>query len=96
MLPLEDSGNQNLASKIACILARDGNTSHTVVAKANVKGFDKPGLFFSTRGSNNYVRRCFLEKNMQYAEVIQTQKGNTISVCLATGTLVAVPNVSEN
>ena len=38
--------------------------------------------------SGNYVRRCPLEGNQSYEEALQAQKGDTISVRLATRTLV--------
>ena len=49
-----------------------------------------------SRASGNYVRRCSLEGNPRYVEALEVHKGDTITVCLATGTLVTTPKVPVN
>ena len=68
-----------------------------LVAKATVKGFDKPWwILIDSSASGNYVRRCSLEGNPRYAEALKANKGDTITVRLATGTLVTAPKCSVN
>ena len=46
--------------------------------------------------SGNYVRRCSLEGNPSHIEALKAHKGDTITVRLATGTLVTAPKVPVN
>ena len=65
-----------------------------LVAKATVKGFDKPwSILVDSGASGNYVRRCSLEENPRYVEALKAHKGYMITVRLATGALVALPKV---
>ena len=65
-----------------------------LIAVANVKGFEKPWSILTDSGaSSNYVRRRSLEGNHQYAETLQAHDGDCITVRLATGARVTVPNV---
>ena len=78
------------------------NTGHEykpglLVAKATVKGFDKPWSILIDSGAfGNYVRRCSLEGNPRYVEALKSQMGDTIPVRLATGTLVTTSEVPVN
>ncbi|KAG3058180.1 hypothetical protein PI124_g17465 [Phytophthora idaei] len=66
-----------------------------LVVQANVKGFEKPwGVLIDSGASGNYARRSTLEGSRQYAEALEVQTRDTISVRLATGTLVTVSKVS--
>ncbi|KAG2999972.1 hypothetical protein PC121_g21055 [Phytophthora cactorum] len=65
------------------------------VVQAIVKGFEKPWRVLIDSGSSgNYARRSTLEESQQYAEALEVQTRDTISVRLATGTLVTVSKVS--
>ena len=46
--------------------------------------------------SGNYARCCSLKGNPRYVEALKAYKGDTITVRLATGTLVTTPRVSVN
>ena len=64
---------------------------------ATVKGFEKPwSILIDSGASSNYVRRRSLEGNQQYAEALQAQDGDSITVRLATGARVTVPKVPLN
>ncbi|KAG3028048.1 hypothetical protein PC128_g17524 [Phytophthora cactorum] len=66
-----------------------------LVVQANVKGFEKPWrVLIDSGASGNYDRRSTLEGSQQYAEALKVQTRDTISVRLATGTLVTVSKVS--
>ncbi|KAG3001845.1 hypothetical protein PC123_g18614 [Phytophthora cactorum] len=66
-----------------------------LVVQANVKGFEKPWrVLIDSGASGNYARRSTLEGSQQYAEALEVQTRDTISVRLATGTLVTVSKVS--
>ena len=68
-----------------------------LVAKATVKGFDTPwSILIDAGASGNYFRRCYLEGNPCYVEALKAHKGDTITVHLATGTLVTSPKVPVN
>ena len=68
-----------------------------LVAKATVKGYDKSwSILIDSGASGNYVRRCSLEGNPRYVEALETHEGDTITVRLATGTLVTAPKVPAN
>ena len=68
-----------------------------LIAKATVDGFDKPWLISIDSGaSSNYVRRYFIEGNPPYVETLDAHGGDTITVRLATGTLVTAPKVPVN
>ena len=68
-----------------------------LVANATVKGFDKPwSKLIDSGASVNYVRCCSLEGKPRYVEANKANKGDTITVRLATGTLVIAPKVSVN
>ena len=62
-----------------------------LVAKATVKGFDKPWSILIDSGV-----RCFLEGELRYVEALKAHKDDTITVRLATGTLVTAPKVPAN
>ena len=65
-----------------------------LVAKATVKGFDKPwSILFDSGASGNYVRRYYPEGNTRYVGELKAHKGDAITVRLATGTLVNAPKV---
>ncbi|KAG2840375.1 hypothetical protein PC112_g3759 [Phytophthora cactorum] len=66
-----------------------------LVVQANVKGFEKSWrVLIDSGASGNYARRSTLEGGQQYAEALEVQTRDTISVRLATGTLVTVSKVS--
>ncbi|KAG2760895.1 hypothetical protein PC116_g23120 [Phytophthora cactorum] len=68
-----------------------------LVVQSNVKGFEKPWRVLIDSGElGNYARRSTLEGSQQYAEALEVQTRDTISVRLATGTLVTVSKVSVN
>ena len=67
------------------------------MAKATVKGFDKPRpILIDSGASGNYVRRFSLEGNPRYVGALEAHGGDTITVRLATGTLVTAPKVPVN
>ncbi|KAG3195954.1 hypothetical protein PC128_g8055 [Phytophthora cactorum] len=69
--------------------------SGLLVVQANVKGFEKPWRVLIDSGAlGNYARRSTLEGSQQYAEALEVQTRDTISVRLATGTLVTVSKIS--
>ena len=52
-----------------------------LVAKATVKGFDRPwSILIDSGASGNYFRRCSLEGKPRYVEVLEAHKGDTITV----------------
>ena len=60
-----------------------------LVAEETVKGFDKPWLILIDFGaSGDYFRRCSPKGNPRYVEALKAHKGDTITIRLATGTLV--------
>ena len=62
--------------------------------EATIKGFDKPWIILiDSRASGNYSRRSTLESSQQYAEALRARGSDTVTVRLATGTLVTVPKV---
>ena len=62
-----------------------------LVAKATVKGFDKPwSILIDSGASGNYVQRSSLVESQQYAEALSAKGMETITVRLATGIQVAV------
>ncbi|KAG3144703.1 hypothetical protein PC128_g24341 [Phytophthora cactorum] len=66
-----------------------------LVVQANVKGFENPWrVLIDSGASGNYARRSTLEGSQRYAEALDVQTRDTISVRLATGTLVTVSKVS--
>ena len=68
-----------------------------LVASATVKGFKEPwSILIDSGASGNYVRRRYLEGSQQYAEMLQKHEGDVITVRLATGARVTVPNVPLN
>ena len=68
-----------------------------LVAKATVKGFDKPwSILTDSEAPGNYVRRCSFEENPHYVEALIAHTGHTITVLSATGTLVTAPEVPVN
>ena len=68
-----------------------------LVTKVTVKGSDKPwSILIDFGASGNYVRRCSLEGNPRYVEALEAHKGDTITVRLATDTLVTAPKVPMN
>ena len=68
-----------------------------LVAKATVKGFDKPwSILIDSGASGNYVRRGSLEGNPRYVEALEAHKGDTITVRLVTGALVTASKASVN
>ena len=68
-----------------------------LVTKATAKGFDKPwSILIDSGASGNYVTRCSLEGNPRYVEALEAHGGDTITVRLATGTLVSAPKVPVN
>ena len=68
-----------------------------LVVDATVNGFSKPWTVLIYSGaSGNYARRCSLEGSQQYAEALQAQSSDVITVRLATGARVTVPKVSIN
>ncbi|KAG2786591.1 hypothetical protein PC129_g21423 [Phytophthora cactorum] len=69
--------------------------SGLLVVQANVKSFEKTRrVLIDSRASGNYARRSTLEGSQRYAEALEVQTRVTISVRLATGTLVTVSKVS--
>ena len=68
-----------------------------LVAKATVKCCVKPwSILIDSGASCNYARLCSLERNPRYVEALKAHKGDTITVRLATGTLVTAPKVPVN
>ena len=68
-----------------------------LVVTATVKGFVKPWTILIDSGaSGNYVRRSSLVGSQLYAETLQAQESDTLTVRLATGTRVTVPKVRVN
>ncbi|KAI9986183.1 hypothetical protein PInf_025098 [Phytophthora infestans] len=68
-----------------------------LVVQANVKGFAKPWrVLIDSGASGNYARRSTLEGSQLYAEALEVPTRDTISVRLATGTLVTVSKVSAD
>ena len=68
-----------------------------LVAKVTVKGFDQPwSILIDSGSSGNYFRRCSLEGNPRYVDALEAQKFATITVRLATGTLVTAPKLPVN
>ncbi|KAG3063319.1 hypothetical protein PI125_g24367 [Phytophthora idaei] len=66
-----------------------------LVVQANVKGFEKPWrVLIDSGASGNYARRSTLDGSKRYAEALAVRTRDTISVRLATGTLVTVSKVS--
>ncbi|RAW34929.1 hypothetical protein PC110_g8760 [Phytophthora cactorum] len=66
-----------------------------LVVQANIKGFAKPWRALIDSGASvNYARRSTLERSQQYAEALEVQTRDSISVRLATGTLATVSKVS--
>ncbi|KAG4235385.1 hypothetical protein PC116_g16469 [Phytophthora cactorum] len=65
------------------------------VVQANVKGFEKLWrVLIDSGASGNYARRSTLEGSQQYAQALEVQTRDNISVRLATGALVTVSKVS--
>ena len=61
------------------------------------KGFDKPwSIFINSGASGIYVRRCSFEGNPLFVEALEVHKGDTITVRLATGTLVTTLDFPVN
>ncbi|KAG3110997.1 hypothetical protein PI125_g9520 [Phytophthora idaei] len=57
-------------------------------------GFEKPWrVLIDSGASGNYARRSTLEGSQPYAEALEVQTRDTISVRLPTGTLVTVSKV---
>ena len=68
-----------------------------LIAKATVRCFDKPwSILIDSGTSGNDVKRCSLEGNPRYVEALEAHGGDTITVRLATGTLVSAPKVPVN
>ncbi|CAI5739863.1 unnamed protein product [Peronospora farinosa] len=68
-----------------------------LVVSATVKGFEKPwSILIDSGASGNYVRRRSLEGSQLYAEALEAQEGDSITVRLATGVRVTVPKVPLN
>ncbi|KAG3116418.1 hypothetical protein PI125_g4662 [Phytophthora idaei] len=66
-----------------------------LAVQANVKGFEKPRrVSIDSGASGNYARRSTLEGSQRYVEALAVKTRDTISVRLATGTLVTVSKVS--
>ncbi|KAI9981167.1 hypothetical protein PInf_010852 [Phytophthora infestans] len=66
-----------------------------LVVQANVKGFAKPWrVLIDSGASGSYARSSTLEGSQLYAEALEVPTRDTISVRLATGTLVTVSKVS--
>ncbi|KAG2818866.1 hypothetical protein PC111_g12138 [Phytophthora cactorum] len=66
-----------------------------LVVQANVKGFEKPWrVLIASGASGNYAGHSTLEGSQQYAETLEVQTRDTISVRLATRTLVTVSKVT--
>ena len=53
-------------------------------------------IFIDSGASGNYVRRCSLEWNPRYVGALEAHGGDTITVRLATGTLVTAIKVPVN
>ena len=68
-----------------------------LVVSATIKGFEKPwSILIDSGASGNYVRRRSLEGSKLYAEALEAQEGDCITVRLATGVRVTVPKVPLN
>ncbi|GMF59805.1 unnamed protein product [Phytophthora fragariaefolia] len=93
--PHGDGGQQGLAPKRAVL----SNTERVckpglLVVQATVKGFGKPWTILVDSGaSGNYARRSTMEGSQLYAEALKARTRDIVTVRLATGTRVTVPNV---
>ncbi|KAG3183539.1 hypothetical protein PC128_g14099 [Phytophthora cactorum] len=66
-----------------------------LVVQANVKGYAKPWrVLIDSGASGKYARRSTQEESQRYAVALEVQTRDTISVRLATGSLVTVSKVS--
>ena len=93
--PLGGSGEQILASR-SPVHSNTGREYKPglLVAKATAKGFDKPWSILIDSGAyGNYVGRYSLEGNPRYVGALEAHGGDTITVRLATRTLVTAPKV---
>ena len=74
-----------------------GYKSGLLAAEAKAKGFEKSWSFLIDSGAScNYARRRSPEGNQRYAEALTAHEGDSITVCLATGSRVTVPKVPLN
>ncbi|RAW26018.1 hypothetical protein PC110_g17575 [Phytophthora cactorum] len=94
--PIPRQRKQDPASKRAGLsYEKSVCKSGVLVVQANVKGFEKPWrVLIDSGASGNYTRRSTLEGSQQYTEALEVQTRDSISVRLATGTLVTVSKVS--
>ena len=74
------------------------NTSQACWSQRRLlRAFDKHwSIQIDSGASVNYVRHCSLQGNPRYIEAHKAHKGDTITVRLATGTLVTAPKVPVN
>ena len=98
MEPLGGRGGQGLApSGVVNVATESGCKPGLLIVTATVKGFEKPwSILIDSGASNNYVRRRSLEGSQQYAEALNAQEGDSITVCLASGTRITVPRIAIN
>ena len=95
--PLGGRGEQGLAPNLVGYTTKGEYKPGLLVVLATVKGFEKPwSILIDSGASSNYVRRRSLEGNQQYAEALKAQDGDSITVRLAMGARVTVPNVLLN
>ncbi|KAG3126424.1 hypothetical protein C6341_g25372 [Phytophthora cactorum] len=94
--PLGGRGQQDPAPKRAGLsYEKSVCKPGLLVVQANVKDFEKPWrVLIDSGASGNYTRRSTLEGSQQYAEALEAQTTDTISVRLATGNLITVSKVS--
>ena len=96
--PLRDKNKQSLAptDPVCDDTGRDYKPG-LLIATAIVKGFVKPwSILIDSGASCNYARRLSLENSQQYVEALKAHVSDTITVRLATGTCVTVPEVPLN
>ena len=96
--PLRDKNKQSLApiGPLRNGTGRDYKPG-LLVATTTVKGFVKPwSILIDSGASCNYARHLSLEDSQQHVEALKAHVSDTITVRLATGTCVTVPEVPLN
>ena len=74
-----------------------GYKAGLLVAEARVKGFEKPwSILIDSGASCNYARRRSLERGQVYTEALTAHEGDSITIPLATGSRVTVPEIPLN
>lgn len=92
---LESTSQQGSAPKRAELYNPESECKQgLLVVKVTAKGFEKPWIvLIEFEACENYVRRSSLGGSQLYADAIKSQRGDTVTVRLATGKRVTVPKV---